>query len=225
MGIAASEARYLSLLARQSGCEFQGQQLQQSILDLSNKSSMLFSQQLDLAVPVMPMKTNYTTTVYTYESDDESKTKYTIGEWSPITPPQDDNNYTIIVTYVNDSGDVEEYYNGPAKVVVDTDGRFKSVTFTKPEEEAETHTLKVEQISDEEGYEDAMQRYKYEQALYDKAYADINAQISIINSQDKVLELKLSQLDIERTALKTEVESLQKVIKENVEKSFKTFNN
>ncbi len=47
--------------------------------------------------------------------------------------------------------------------------------------------------------------------------------LSLIHSQDKQLDLKLSQLDTERTALKTEIEAVQKVLKNNVEKSFKTF--
>jgi len=101
-------------------------------------------------------------------------------------------------------------------------GRFTSVRFP---DDAVTHTLTVKETSDEEGYEDAMQQYNYNMAMYDKAVADINAQTSIINSQDKILEMKLSQLDIERTALKTELESVQKVLKENVERSFKTFGN
>ena len=45
-----------------------------------------------------------------------------------------------------------------------------------------------------------------------------------IHNQDKKLELKIDQLESERQAIQTEIESVSKVIDNNIEKSFKTFN-
>ena len=58
---------------------------------------------------------------------------------------------------------------------------------------------------------------------YEKTIADINARTSIIQEEDRTLELRLKQLDTEQSALSTEMEAVKKVIKDNVEKTFKTF--
>ena len=44
-----------------------------------------------------------------------------------------------------------------------------------------------------------------------------------IHSQDRKLELKLDQLETNRQAIQTEIESVEKVIEENIEKSFNVF--
>ena len=46
---------------------------------------------------------------------------------------------------------------------------------------------------------------------------------SIIQQEDRTLELRLKQLDTEQNALATEMDAVKKVIKDNVEKTFKTF--
>lgn len=54
------------------------------------------------------------------------------------------------------------------------------------------------------------------QSLYDKRTAQFQR-------ADKLLECELKRLETEHNALETEIESVQKVIKDNVEASFKTF--
>lgn len=54
------------------------------------------------------------------------------------------------------------------------------------------------------------------QSLYDK-------RIKEFHRADKLLECELKRLETEHSALETEIESVQKVIKGNVESSFKTF--
>ena len=68
-----------------------------------------------------------------------------------------------------------------------------------------------------------MNQYYYKNALYDKTVQDINAKTSLIHQQDQQLELRLKQLDTEQNALSQEMDAVQKVVKDNVEKSFKTF--
>jgi len=108
------------------------------------------------------------------------------------------------------------------KALLETDGsgRFSSIRF---ESDSIKYTLKMETITDDNAYEDAMNQYYYESAKYDKMVQDINAKTSIIQQQDQQLELKLKQLDTERNALTNEIEAVQKIVKDNVEKSFKTF--
>ena len=66
-------------------------------------------------------------------------------------------------------------------------------------------------------------QYYYENAQYDKMIQDINAKTSLIQQEDLQLELRLKQLDTEQNALSTEIDAVSKVVKDNIEKSFKTF--
>ena len=102
----------------------------------------------------------------------------------------------------------------------DTSGRFISIRL---ESDSLKYDLSVETAVDEIAYEDAMNEYDYNKAVYDKRVSDLNAQTSIIQRQDQDLELRLKQLDTEQNALNTEIDAVSKVVKDNVEKSFKTF--
>jgi hypothetical protein len=108
------------------------------------------------------------------------------------------------------------------KALMETDGngRFTSVRF---EDDTVTYTLNMETDYDEDAYNDAMNQYYYDSAVYDKTVQDINAKTSIIQQEDQQLELRLKQLDTEQNALSTEIDAVSKVVKDNVEKSFKTF--
>ena len=68
-----------------------------------------------------------------------------------------------------------------------------------------------------------MEHYNYKITQYEKELADINAKTSIIQVQDRTLELRLKQLDTEQKALSTEMEAVKSVISKNVETTFKTF--
>ena len=87
-----------------------------------------------------------------------------------------------------------------------------------------TYKLKTTTQTDEDAYNNAMNQYNYDKAIYDHAIEEINAKIKIIQQQDKNLELKLKQLDTEENAIQTEMDAVKKVISKNVESSFKTFN-
>ena len=108
------------------------------------------------------------------------------------------------------------------KALLETDGsgRFKSVKF---DDDSIVYSLNTETVTDEAAYQDAMNEYNYKVQQYEKTIADINAKTSIIQEEDRTLELRLKQLDTEQNALATELDAVKKVIKDNVEKTFKTF--
>ena len=119
---------------------------------------------------------------------------------------------------------IEKKIEKTEKALLETDGngRFTSVRF---EDDTITYNLKMETITDEAAYNDAMNQYNYENAVYDKTIQDINAKTSIIQQQDQQLELRLKQLDTEHNALVAEIEAVSKVVKDNVDSTFKTFSN
>ena len=123
------------------------------------------------------------------------------------------------------------YYNGvyvdtkvedTKKALLETDGngRFKSI---KLEDDNVQYTLNVESKTDEDAYNDAMNRYYYEKEVYEKNVSDINAKTEIIQAQDRTLELRLEQLNTEQSALQNEMEAVKKVVDKHVELGFKTF--
>ena len=107
-----------------------------------------------------------------------------------------------------------------ALVETDGNGRFSSIRF---EDDTVKYALNAETITDDVAYKDAMNQYNYENAQYDKMVQDINAKTSLIQQEDQQLELRLKQLDTEQNALSTEIDAVSKVVKDNLEKSFKTF--
>ena len=109
------------------------------------------------------------------------------------------------------------------KALLETDGSGRFTTI-RIDDDTIKYTLNVETITDDAAYQDAMNEYYYKNAQYDKMVQDINAKTSLIQQEDLQLELRLKQLDTEQNALSTEMEAVQKVVKDNVESSFKTFN-
>lgn len=84
-------------------------------------------------------------------------------------------------------------------------------------------SLTAENVTDQNAFKDAMNEYEYKQQIYQQEVNNINARTSIVQAQDRTLELKLKQLDTEQEALSTELESVKKVIDKNIDQTFKTF--
>ena len=89
--------------------------------------------------------------------------------------------------------------------------------------EYSTVKLNAATETDEKAYQDAYNEYVYKQAKYDKQQQEINAKTKIIQEEDRTLELRLRRLDTERQQITTEMDALEKVIKDNIDKSYKTF--
>lgn len=97
MGMAASQARYLALTARKSNCEYEGQQINQARLVLSNQSANLFNQMLGLKVPVPPSTSDYTKHIYTYSDGFGKETK--LENWQQLGTSDEDYNYVVTRSY------------------------------------------------------------------------------------------------------------------------------
>ena len=80
MGMSASQARYLNLLARQSNLEYQGQQINQERSILSQQCTALYNSLLALDVPTPPSTNDYTKIEY---SGADGATKFTLGTVKP----------------------------------------------------------------------------------------------------------------------------------------------
>ena len=91
MGMAASQARLLSLQARQSNLEYQGQQINQERTILSQQCTELYNSLLDMNVPTPPSTQDYTkveytgnngTIPYSFEPNDVKPKKTDYGDYN-----------------------------------------------------------------------------------------------------------------------------------------------
>ena len=74
MGMSASQARFLSLTARKTNVEYEGQQINQQRTTLSNESSNYYSQLTSMSVPVPPSTADYTKITYTFNDGSAKNT-------------------------------------------------------------------------------------------------------------------------------------------------------
>lgn len=119
MGMAASQARYLALVARKSNCEYEGQQINQARTVLSNQSANLFNQMLGLNVPVPPSTADYTKQQYSYS---DGANDYVIENWEQLANPEEDYNY-VVTRYTETN-----VYTGSEKKLNDPQVQFQSGT-------------------------------------------------------------------------------------------------
>ena len=119
MGMAASSLRLTSLAARKNQVEFEGQQINQQRVVLSQKSSAVYNQMLEMQVPTAPDPSNYTKIVYKFNAGNgESQI---INMAKKASGPY---NYSI-------------RYKSPATEKVLSRSTYNNVSFAKPTDKME----------------------------------------------------------------------------------------
>lgn len=93
MGMSASQARLLTLYARQHDLEFQGQQINSARSQLATRSAIYTNQLLNMDVPTPPLKTDYTSLTYQYNYNGK---EYTVNHIANI---DDQGNATLTVQH------------------------------------------------------------------------------------------------------------------------------
>ncbi|MCQ2739544.1 MAG: hypothetical protein MJ237_04875 [bacterium] len=164
--------------------------------------------------------------LYSQETDGIVKTYFIrISDLASIT--SQDVAYPQRYEYIANGLYTETETKENCTLTFDSSGRITEVSVPIYDETDETGrrslTLTPETVTDNLAYENAMNEYTYAQAIYDQQVEEINAKTSIIQQEDRNLELKLTRLDTERKAIETELEAVNKVVDGNIEKSFKTF--
>ena len=170
----------------------------------------------------------------TYGEDEEFYIRYvqntSTGEHEPIMYKKSDIDNAVWDTRGNSQSFIEALKIGSSERVEeikgvegcyleqDSTGRYINLTV-----DGKTYALTTNTVTDQEAYDDAMNQYEYDKALYDQSIAEINAKIEIIQAEDKNLELRLKQLDTEHNAISNEKDAVSKVIQKSVESGFKTF--
>lgn len=150
-----------------------------------------------------------------YYTDDNKQPHYIAA--SQIT------NYvagTNLNSYVQTEKAVEEaFFAEGASITFDDNGRMESITF----DEYTGLEVDTTRTYNTEGYDAALRDYTMSKDEYDKMVADLNAKTESLQQEDKVLELRLNQIDTEQNELQTELEAVKAILDKNIENTFNTF--
>ena len=131
MGMAASSLRFAQLTARKNQVEFEGQQINQQRLTLSQKSSAIYDDMLTKQVPTAPDPGQFTKIVYKFNDGNGTSqilnlTKKTSGAY----------NYNVT-------------YKKPATSTVKSQSKFQNVNFVKTVGKDNSYTANINGIARE----------------------------------------------------------------------------
>ena len=198
MGMSASQARLLSITSRMSDVEFKSEQLTQSKLRMSQASQEVTAEYNEaLSRQIINFK---------YMNGSEYTTV-------TLTPAYIATNYQElgIKLYMSNG---EEFTDKASKLTASdlyemiSSGQVYIADLDKNRVDIFTNTS---------------YRTTYDDNEMRKAEADYESELAKINQKEKMLDYELNNLQTEHNALKTEMESIKSLIKDNVEKSFNIF--
>ncbi|MDO5437931.1 MAG: hypothetical protein Q4F80_07025 [bacterium] len=236
MGFAASQARFLSLTARLSDNEYEAGQISQERVALTNQMA-LYADEYDEATNNQVLIANVydlsscsnTTVTLSYDVitkgilDGGLGMKLVTSSGLIVVPSEEEMNKQI--EELNSSGSGQIY--SPADFFV-----FENVSDTSVlQKNLEDGNFYFATERDENTNEWNKKGYESLNAVtstYDKsddapAKATYDKRMAIAEAKDAMLEMRLDQLESSHKAIETEMESVQKVVDNNVENSFKTF--
>ena len=220
MGLAASQARLLNLTARMHDIEYKAQNLEAQKLQMANESAHVYQEYED-ALNKQKVQLRHIAPDGSAEYRDASiqdllDNKYKVrvqnkdGNWIECSTAAEITAATGITTAA--IGSVDTLRNM-------VEAGF--IIFLKPTNEVDSNGKK---IYDEVNIatDTALQEVSDEIDLK-KAEAKYEADMRKINNKDKKFDTDLAALEQERNAIKTEIDTLKNVAKDNVDRTYKLF--
>lgn len=124
--MAASQARFLSLTARQDNVEFEGQQINQQRVVLANKSAGMNKQALTMKVPLPPNENDFMNLTYSYDDTDGSEKLITDMFYNPeYNGTTVKNNYLINTEFSSTKSGYAKGSDDADAVIKTDDGGYK----------------------------------------------------------------------------------------------------
>ncbi len=121
--------------------------------------------------------------------------------------------YTLGNRAVTESKIIEK-----ATVKFDANNRISKITVGN-----QTADVDTTRVYDSDGYDAALRDYTMSKDEYNRKVQELNARTESLQQEDKILEMRLDQIGTEQNELKTEMEAVKAVLKDNIENTFKTF--
>ena len=231
MGFAASQARFLQLTARLSDNEYEAQQISQERVALLNQMA-LYADEYDAATNNQVMVANV------FENNGENQAEVVLS-YSVIT--NDMLNGGLGMNLITSSGKIvvpsqdemlKQIENSNGELTTDDFYVFEDVVDTsilqKNIEEGNFYITAGKSETTGEWDKKTLGQLNSVRTTYDKeddaaAKSTYDTRMNKAEATDAMLEMRLKQVETEHTALETEMDSVQKVVDDNVEGSFKTF--
>ena len=207
MGMAASQARLLSITARMTDVEYKSQQISNTKIRLADES-----EEVAEAYTKALNKQKLTFTSYSKEGPIETK---------PLNPTNlSEAGLTLYSRETNKPLTAEEISamkNVTSSVFYEMiqSGQFYLVSNTETDDNGKPKEVSVDGTNSLAIASDTTELAKAE--------AEYNAKTAKINKKEKLLDNDLKALDTEHNALKTEYDSVKSLISDNVSKSFNLF--
>ena len=252
MGLAASQARLLSLTARQHTLEYNAQKIEAAKLQLANDSDDVYNTYLE-ALDATKIQYKVVETDGTTSYEDATFTKlaeagflFKVGDticnsFATVKQALSDqgivdlsvgDSYTLLSTLVSEgyvillqqSSDATSGYEWDGSQIVYTNSETSEKSYYDLDDEDEDGTYYVYYVFEETSVSTStkVQEVSDEVGLK-KAEAQYEADMNKIDAKDARYDTELSQLETERDAIKEEIESLKTVASDNVERTFKIF--
>jgi len=196
MGLAASQARMLLLVARKSDLEYRGQMINQRRLRIASQTESIAKTYSD-AISNRTLKLKETVDGSTKEYNLD-KTKFqSLANGFKL-------NYDSSVSSTPSAEQIEAGLRSGKYTITDSSG-------TKVDWRSDPDVMNYfndRLYTEDDAQAEAIYEYKSKQ----------------LQTEDKKLEMELKNIDTQHQAIQTEVDAVKKVIDKNVESSFKTFN-
>jgi len=203
MGLAASQARWLQLVARKSDLEFRGQMINQRRIMLSQKSMDMERAYTDY----LDHKVIRIRTVDPNTGEDRYEKMTAAGLTNVNMRLQDQNGRTVDPGAVNEGYTAHMLNTGQWKLTYINDNETTGKKAGETVEWQDNPSLaEVHDTS-----QDSLKAAKHD------------TEAKKLQLEDKRLEMELKNIDTEHKAIETEIEAVKKVIDKNIESSFKTF--
>ena len=219
MGLAASQGRYLSLTARNSDLVYEGQQISQQRLALASESE-------EISEAYNKAMSNTLLQARTADGQTQDLSYDVLTSTDPFTGLGmrivDENGY-IVVPEAQKNDEYEE--NNSDHYLVDKNCT-KNEYLHKMLETGQWFLQKPNEDSKWEDYD--WQGSNQITQIYDtsddsKAKSEYESKMKTIEKQDKLLEMRLEQVQTQQEAVSKELDSVQQIIEKNIEGSFSTF--
>jgi hypothetical protein len=193
MGLAASQARMLLLVARKSDLEYRGQMINQRRMHLAWQTEALAKTYTDAM-------TNRTLMVKDNNNAEVALSVLTLNN----------SGYTVL----DAEGDAVTYDKNSKTQGATVEAKLREGTYHLQN----TQTKETVDWRSNTGFNDKLNTEDDEAAKATYEYESLK-----IQTQDKQLEIELKNVDTQHNAVQTECDAVKKVIEKNIESSFKTF--
>jgi len=243
MGLASSQARLLNLTGRMHDIEYKAQNLEAQKLEMANESTAVYQDYEDaLNKQKVQLKSVGSDGTATYR--DVTGTDLVTAHY--VFEVATGSNSGMVYNSVNDAATAAGTALSPAaqtnggttdaitnlieagfivlvKLSPKSDGTYPTIANGTKISDAQAVVANNGLVNETNVATDTSLQETSDETLLKKAEAKYEASMAKIDAKDKKFDTDIASLDNERTAIKTEIDTLKTVAKDNVDRTFKLF--